>query len=99
MSYERRIIVLGIMKDKNIAAVLKELSDAEHIVATAVDYPRAIPPDELAELARIHTKATVTEVEGPVKAFEAALSLARPTDLVCVTGSLYLAGEIRALFP
>jgi len=99
LSYERRIIVLGIMKDKDIAAVLKELSDVEHIVATAVDYPRATPLDELAELARIHTKATVTEVEGPVKAFEAALSLARPTDLVCVTGSLYLAGEIRALFP
>jgi len=99
LSYERCVIVLGMMKDKDIPAALKELSGADHIVATAVDYPRAMPPSELAELARTHTEADVTDVAEPMKALESALSLARPTDLVCVTGSLYLAGEVRPLFP
>lgn len=99
LSYERCTIVLGMMKDKDIPAVLKELSGTDHIVATAVDYPRAMPPEELAHLARAYTSANVTSASTPAEALEAALHLARPTDLVCVTGSLYLAGELRPLFP
>jgi len=98
LSYRHMIVVVGMMKDKD-AAALKELNHADRIIATAIDYPRALPAEELAQVARTHTAARVTHVADPKEALETALSWADPTDLVCVTGSFYLAGELRIFFP
>ena len=90
---ERPALVLGMMRDKDIAAVIDALLPVvSTIVATAANSPRAIPARDLA--ARL-TSAGATHVEAepdPVAAVERALAL-RPS--VCVAGSIFLVGAVR----
>ena len=46
---------------------------------------------------KIGCAAMVTE--NVQQAIERALAMARKEDLICATGSFYLAGEIKQLFP
>ncbi|HZX96389.1 MAG TPA: folylpolyglutamate synthase/dihydrofolate synthase family protein [Myxococcales bacterium] len=82
-------LVFGALQDKDAGAMLRELAPlAASVHYCAPDSPRAVPPQELA---RLHPGA----VHGSVSA---ALEAARGEDGVVVCcGSLYLAGEARAL--
>jgi dihydrofolate synthase / folylpolyglutamate synthase len=88
-------IVLGMMRDKQIGAIIEALAPAaSHLVFTSPASHRAATPVELAAIARSVAPAVATrEVAEPVEALTAALSLGEPA---VVAGSLYLAGEIRA---
>jgi dihydrofolate synthase/folylpolyglutamate synthase len=82
-------LVFGALQDKDAAAMLRELGP----LAASVHYcapasPRAAPPEELA---RLFSGA----VHGSVRAAVAAAR--RETGVVLCCGSLYLAGEARAL--
>ncbi|MEW6448635.1 MAG: folylpolyglutamate synthase/dihydrofolate synthase family protein [Bacillota bacterium] len=97
-SGRRLVLVLGMLADKEraeAAAVLCPLADA--VVVTRPPGSRAGRWRELAALARRYVPA-VDEIEDVTAAVERALALARPEDLVAVTGSLYLIAEARALF-
>jgi dihydrofolate synthase/folylpolyglutamate synthase len=82
-------LVFGAMQDKDAAAMLRELAPlAASVHYCAPDSPRAVPPQELA---RLHPGAVHGSVLG-------ALSAARSEPgIVLCCGSLYLAGEVRAL--
>ena len=90
--FGRRIwIVYGVMRDKAVAEMTGLLFPlAERVVATAPHSARALRPDEIPGEHIEHT-ATVAD----------ALDLIRreafPTDVVFITGSLFLVGEARAL--
>jgi dihydrofolate synthase/folylpolyglutamate synthase len=58
---------------------------------------RSVPPDQLAEALRGQSPLPHTLAEQPAEAWQAALALASPDDLICVTGSVYLAGELRPI--
>ena len=65
---------------------------AEKVILTKADNPRAVEPEDLAlELADICEKPMLAPDLS--RALEIALDLAEPDDLVCITGSVYLAGE------
>ncbi|MGI5838139.1 MAG: bifunctional folylpolyglutamate synthase/dihydrofolate synthase [bacterium] len=93
--YERLILVLGILRDKaypEMLAILAPLADT--LILTKPDSPRAAEPEELQVIAArfqsdIRLQATVGQ------AVDAALRIARPTDLVCIAGSLYTVGASR----
>ena len=86
-------LVVSILADKNADELLRELRHAgPRLVATRSSSPRALPADELAELARAHF-ARVESVERPADALALAHALGEP---VLVTGSLYLLGDIAA---
>ena len=82
-------LVFGALQDKDAAAMLRELAPlAASVHYCAPDSPRAVPPPELA---RLHPGAVHGSVLG-------ALSAARSEGgIVLCCGSLYLAGEARAL--
>ena len=93
----RRVLVLGMFADKErtqAAATLCPLADA--VVITRPPGTRAGNWRELASLARRYTPA-VYEVEEIPAAVAQALALARPEDVVIITGSLYLIGAARAV--
>lgn len=103
-SFRRLIGVVGIFGDKDAAGVLEALRDSfDELVVTQSHSPRAMPVEELAELARdivgeekVHVASTVAN------AIELAIALAEEDDDfsgagVVITGSVYTAGEARAL--
>jgi dihydrofolate synthase/folylpolyglutamate synthase len=96
--YRHLILLVGIMKDKDIPSILHALSPlADHIILTRPSTERAASPALLKKtLGRNGTKAEV--IEDFKKAIEKGLSLAGSEDLLCITGSLYTVGEARSYF-
>jgi dihydrofolate synthase / folylpolyglutamate synthase len=94
--FARLILVLGLMADKDLEGIAREIASAgvAHVVTTAVAHPRAAPPERLSALLQEHAPGVaLTTTPASNDAMAEALRLAQPGDLVCVAGSLYLAGE------
>jgi len=96
--YQRLILLIGIMKDKDIQSMLDLLAPlADHIILTKPHTDRAAPPVLLKKaLGQNGKKAEIAE--DLKQAVERGLSLAQKEDLLCITGSLYTVGEARAYF-
>ncbi|MGQ9823689.1 MAG: bifunctional folylpolyglutamate synthase/dihydrofolate synthase [Desulfotomaculales bacterium] len=91
------IFVLGMLGDKEHAKVVGELIPrARAVVVTRPESPRAGGWERVAEEAR-RCLFAVYVVEKIEDALKMAFSLARPQDVVCVTGSLYMVAEAREL--
>ncbi|GCE03687.1 bifunctional folylpolyglutamate synthase/dihydrofolate synthase [Dictyobacter aurantiacus] len=90
----RLLIVLGVNKDKDIAHMLQELADVDSIILTHANNPRAMRPEELQNLLQQYApQVQVHLAETCQRALDLATDLADASDLICATGSLYLAGE------
>lgn len=95
-----RIVILAMKRGKDIANVLLHLLPlTNHIITTefavkGLWYP--VPATELTQaiIAQDHTLTVWTEPD-PLHAVDLALSVAEPDDLVWITGSLYLIGDVR----
>ena len=96
--FEHLILVIGIMKDKDIRSMLHLLAPlADHIILTRPHTDRATPPSLLKKmLGRSGKKAEI--VEDLNEAIRRGLSLVQKEGLLCITGSLYTVGEARAYF-
>jgi dihydrofolate synthase/folylpolyglutamate synthase len=94
--HQRLLLVLGLAADKNAADIVATLAPlADTIIATRFGSPRARDPHELAALCHPY-KIPVEIASAPMQALELARARAHPDDLVCVTGSLLLIGELKA---
>jgi dihydrofolate synthase/folylpolyglutamate synthase len=92
-------LVLGIMKDKNIRRVSALLFPlAETIILTSVPLPRAASPEKIFSLAPARGKRIFLEPD-PKRAVQKALEMTPPRGSVLITGSLFLVGEVKRLFP
>ncbi|MBR5071460.1 MAG: bifunctional folylpolyglutamate synthase/dihydrofolate synthase [Oscillospiraceae bacterium] len=93
----RIVFMTGIMADKNYEEFMRILSSvSKEFVTVAADYHRALSADDLAEFIDslgLHATMCSTVEEGIKKAIEIA-----DGGVVCCAGSLYLAGEARAIF-
>jgi dihydrofolate synthase/folylpolyglutamate synthase len=96
--YDRLILLIGMMKDKDAKTFLKTLVPlADHIIFSKPHTDRAASPSVLLDvLGRNGKKAEV--IEGMKEAIERGLSLTREEDLLCITGSLYTIGEAKSHF-
>jgi dihydrofolate synthase/folylpolyglutamate synthase len=91
----RKAVVFAVSSDKQYADMLRVLAgyfDVFHL--TRYDNPRCVPPEKLAGLME---GKTVHIHQSSAEAWAAARSSASPADLVCVTGSVFLAGELQPL--
>ena len=74
---------------------LKPLIEKSDVfICVTPENPRAMKGEELAVIARKYCK-NVSVAESPEKAVEKAKSMLNEKDVLCVVGSLYLAGEVR----
>src|SRR5690606_31773948 len=89
------ILVLGILQDKDYAAMTEVLAPlAEIVIVTQSNSPRAAAVELVAEEARKFCARV--EQSTPVQAaFERAVELAGENDIICVTGSFYTISEIE----
>lgn len=95
---KRKILLVGLLADKDYTAMTDMLApQADAFVAVTPESERALPACELAAHLRRYGKP-VTACAAVPEGVETARSMAGADDVVCATGSLYMAGEIRQCF-
>ncbi len=90
-------IVYGAMRDKNLAEMATKLFPrAQNLILTVPDNARAAPIELLSETASslieprgIYSASSINE------AIRIAKRVTPPNGLICITGSLYLVGEVQ----
>lgn len=93
----RVVLVLSMMRDKDVREFLRRVIPlADEVVLTQAQLPRAAPVHSLAALLEGRARAAHL-APLPAEALAKARQLASPRDLICVTGSLMLVGDIKAL--
>jgi dihydrofolate synthase/folylpolyglutamate synthase len=87
------------MRDKALAEIASAVFPAAaRLVLARVDSPRAAGPETLAEFVpRGFDPARVRLAASAADALRAAYEVTPPEGMICVTGSLYLVGEIKSL--
>jgi dihydrofolate synthase/folylpolyglutamate synthase len=99
--FERLVLVLGVLADKDLDGMARAVCAAEpgSVVVTAPQTPRALAPERIAVALRaVAADLPVREEAEAGGALTTALATAGPDDLVCVTGSLYIASEALRWF-
>ena len=99
--YTQAIFIVSLMKDKNVKAIGDIVSKtADSVIATQVsENPRVMPAEAIQDAwSSILLCEKITICPNPEKAIARALASASPTDLICITGSLYLVGQALELF-
>lgn len=93
-TFDRAILIAGVSGDKEIAGIVAELSSiSSTVIVTAANHPRALAPSRLA--AEFSRRGIEPRITGSVKsAVDLALSQAKPGDLICATGSLFVVSEV-----
>jgi dihydrofolate synthase/folylpolyglutamate synthase len=93
----RRLLVFAGSSDKDLAGMFRELAPLfAHVFLTRyADNPRSVPPEVLADLLPRDANRAVTTCASAAEAWHGARAAAGPDDLICVTGSVFLAGELR----
>ena len=96
-AFERAVLVVGILGDKDYRGMLTELTRVPcSVVATRPSNVRSVDVDELAAVAAELGLECVAEPD-IATAVDMALDEARSADLVCITGSHYAVGEAREI--
>jgi dihydrofolate synthase/folylpolyglutamate synthase len=97
-----RVLVFATTRDKDVRGMLDRLLPKfDYVVFTRyIHNPRSVPPEELAataaELAaNLKTTPNVSIAPNPEAAWHMVAALADRDDLVGITGSFFLAAEIR----
>ncbi len=92
--YTKAIFIVSIMKDKDLTEIGEIVSEiADSVIVTEVsDNPRVMPTEIIQDTWSGICKQ-ITNCPNIKEAITTGLSAASPTDLICVTGSLYLVGE------
>jgi dihydrofolate synthase/folylpolyglutamate synthase len=92
-----RILVVGMLRGRDPAEMLEALgvAGARTVVACPPPWPRAIPETEVAAAAHALGVDAVAAASVP-EALARAMAIAEPSDLVLVTGSLYVVGAARS---
>jgi dihydrofolate synthase / folylpolyglutamate synthase len=97
-SYDKMILVIGIMADKDIANVLRAIVPiSDRVLYTRPVYSRAADPHVLMEKAGpLNTPGEV--VPFLTEAIGKAVEMASPGDLIVICGSLFTVGEALTIF-
>ena len=91
--YKKCFVILGASCDKDISGMARELETlSNHIIITSSTHPRAALISSLAEkFDSLGIKAVAAD--NVAEALSKALTLAKKTDLILVTGSLFVVAE------
>ncbi|MCI0398853.1 MAG: bifunctional folylpolyglutamate synthase/dihydrofolate synthase [Chloroflexi bacterium] len=93
-TYQRLWLVLGATADKDVPGILRILLPlASGTIMTSSGHPRAVEPGQLLRLATelgYEAQASPTVAEAVAAAWQAA----GPGDLICVTGSIFVVGDL-----
>ena len=88
--------VIGILDDKPYESMLKNLTTiSSRIILTKAKIGRSIDPLILKKTAATFSRAELIIMEDVGKACKFAINTSKDSDIVCIAGSLYVAGEAK----
>lgn len=94
VSYKKRVLIFGAMRDKDISEMLKILSSYfDEILVTEIQYERAAKPEDIKRLGE-QINITCNIILEPIKYIEEC-RLRNKDECLVVLGSMYLLGEIK----
>ncbi|MFO1044124.1 MAG: folylpolyglutamate synthase/dihydrofolate synthase family protein [Planctomycetaceae bacterium] len=95
----RRILIFAATRDKDVAGLLRQMIPAfDTVILTRyLDNPRSVPVEELQSMIHAISNRQVHTADTPTGAWQIARKLAKPTDLIAITGSFFLVAELRDL--
>ena len=94
-NYDKLILVLGILSDKNIKKMVKIISPLSDIVViTKPDTERAADPKIIKNEAEKYIRTVVVK-DNVKNALDYAKSIAKKNDMILITGSLYTVGDVK----
>jgi dihydrofolate synthase/folylpolyglutamate synthase len=95
----RKVLVFAATQDKDVGGMLRQLLPMfdSVVVTNYLNNPRAVGAEELSRHAAQLTVAPIHLTHDPVSAWKLAQRLASPEDLICITGSFFIAAEMRDL--
>jgi len=97
--YDSMVVIFGCNSDKDVKGMLEKLQyGADKVIFTRSNSPKAVPPEDLAEM--------YTEICGKMyqtaatlgQALQLAKNAVSKEDLICITGSFYLIGQAKMRF-
>jgi dihydrofolate synthase / folylpolyglutamate synthase len=93
----RRLLVFACSSDKDLPGIVQVLAPHfDHAYMTRYGQSsRSVPPQDLLALWQRTSPSPATAHATAPEAWQAARAAAGPDDLICVTGSVFLAGELR----
>ncbi len=96
----RRILLFAGSREKDVAGMLQRLAPAfDAAVLTAFhNSPRATPPASLLAMWNAASDRPAHAFDHSEAALDCARGLAHADNLICITGSFFLAAELRPLF-
>jgi dihydrofolate synthase/folylpolyglutamate synthase len=97
IGWDRVTLIVGAMRDKDIAGMLRELLPVcAHVIATQPPSPRAASADEIAALTRelAQPDVRVETIADPALALDHACTVGTP---VVAAGSIFLIGPLRGI--
>lgn len=91
----RLIVVLSPFRDKDLVGIAHALAGIDIVILTHMASPRAATIEQMQAVFAEHAPGvTINSARDSTSAMELALDLAGRGDLICATGSLYLAAEV-----
>lgn len=95
----RRVLVFAATRDKDVAGMLRQiLPRFDSVIVTCFqNNPRHVPVETLVRMARGLTDQPLHSTPDVAAAWKLARRFATAEDLICVTGSFFIAAEMREL--
>ena len=92
--FARVVLIFGASSDKDVAGIVAELASlTTEVLITSSHHPRAVTPAAL--ISEFSKWEIIPEVaEDVTSAVELALAKAKPDDLICATGSIFVIAEV-----
>jgi dihydrofolate synthase/folylpolyglutamate synthase len=92
----RRWLIFAGSNDKDLAGMFRVLAPHfAHAFLTTYTGSRSVPPEQLADLVRHNVPMPFSVCATAVEAWQTARRHVDADDLICITGSVFLAGELR----
>jgi len=93
----RIILVLGVLKDKDIKTMVSTIVPiSDVVIVTRAGNPRAADPQVLKEtIEEFDSKKTIVVEDTVARAVDHAKRIGKQKDMICVSGSLFTVGEAR----
>ncbi len=95
----RRVLIFAATRDKDVVGIARQLLPRfDTIILTQyLNNPRAVPPISLLRLIQSVSDVPCHLASTPAEAWQTARRITTSKDLICVTGSFFIAAEMREL--
>jgi dihydrofolate synthase/folylpolyglutamate synthase len=95
----RRSLIFASSNDKDVKGIFQVLAPLfSHFYLTRYgNNPRSALPEELARMIAEFRPVAFSVCPSPIDAWNEARGKATPEDLICITGSVFLAGELKPI--